>query len=169
MCLPLLTEQHRLKWGERERGRCATKCREGIEPATFAGGDKLLYMKHFLHIKCRTFTYNEICLETGAASFLEQMIWNHLWPNPPWPGWSKSLLTCGGDGNDVTPVAGATDVDRSHRDEVTVSCLQLDQTLTGGHRHYRPAGLNKTGGWHHFLFKHLKCTIMRRFQTWFHS
>lgn len=57
------------------------------------------------------------------------------------------LLTCCGDSNNFTPVAGPANVDCSHRDEVTASRLQLDQTLTGGHGYYRPVGLSdETGG-----------------------
>lgn len=56
-------------------------------------------------------------------------------------------LTCRGDGDHFTPVAGPTDVDCSHRDEVTASCLQLDHTLTGWHGYNRPGRLtNGTEG-----------------------
>lgn len=54
-------------------------------------------------------------------------------------------LTCGGQSDDVALVAGPADVDRPHRDEVAASSLQLDQTLTGGHGHHRPAGWSHHG------------------------
>lgn len=57
-----------------------------------------------------------------------------------WSGLNR-LLTCGGYGQNFTPVARPTDVHGSHRDEVTASSLQLNCTLAGGHTYYRSEGL----------------------------
>jgi len=73
-------------------------------------------------------------------------------------------LTCCGHSNNFTPAAGPADVDCSHRDEVTASCLQLDQTPTGGHGYNRPEGLtNETEGCYHFYLKYTKCTMTSTF------